>query len=120
MGLMDKYNKGGVTFEIDIKDFSFVTLETLYKRDNGKTVFPVDGLYINKKSSFGDHPVIISAKEKMLIDFPSHMTEDAKEILQDPEVIDAIKAGHVGFSVQEYEQKKYKKTCYGAKWEDIE
>ena len=50
MGLMDKYNKGGVTFEIDIKDFSFVTLETLYKRDNGKTVFPVDGLYINKKS----------------------------------------------------------------------
>ena len=120
MGLMDKYNKGGVTFEIDIKDFSFVTLETLYKRDNGKTVFPVDGLYINKKSSFGDHPVVISASEKMLVDLPSHMTDDVKEILQDPEVIEAIKIGHVGFTVQEYEQKKFKKTCYGAKWEDIE
>ena len=120
MGFIDKYNKGGVTFDIDIKDFSFVTLETLYKRDNGKTVFPVDGIYINKKSFFGDHPVIISIKEKMLIDFPHHITEDAKEILQDPEVIEAIKAGKVGFTVQEYFQKTYKKTCYGIHWEDIE
>lgn len=120
MGLMDKYNKGGVTFEIDIKEFSFVTLETLYKRDNGNTVFPVDGLYINKKSSFGEHPVAISAKEKMLIDLPSHMTEDVKQILQDQEVIEAIKSGKVGFIVQEYEQKKFKKICYGIQWEDID
>ena len=71
MGLMDKFNKGGVTFEIDIKDFNFVTLESLYKRDNGATVFWIDGLYINKKSSFGDHPVAIVAKEQILVDLPS-------------------------------------------------
>ena len=119
MGLMDKYNKGGVTFEVDIKDFKFVTLEELYKRDNGKTIFGIDGLYINKKSSFGDHPVAIVACEEMLVDLPSHLTEDVKAMLQDPEVVEAIKSSKVGFSIEEYTQDRYKKTCYGIKWEDI-
>lgn len=120
MGLMDKYNKGGVIFEIDIKDFNFVTLESLFRRDNGGTVFWIDGLYINKKSSFGEHPVAIVAREKILVDLPSHMTEDVSEILKTPEIVEAIKAGKIGFVVQEYEQKKYKKTCYGIRWEEVE
>ena len=119
MGLMDKYNKGGVVFDVDIKGFTFTSLEELYKRDNGMTIFGIDGLYINKKSAFGEHPVAIVAVEQLLVDLPSHMTEDVKLILQDPEVIEAIKAGKVGFSVETYEQKQFKKVCYGIKWEDI-
>lgn len=119
MGLMDKYNKGGVTFDVDINGFRFATLEELFKRDNGNTCIGIDGLYINKKSSFGEHPVAIVAVEDMLVDFPSFMTEDVKTMLQDQEVIEAIKAGKVGFSVQQYEQKKYKKICYGVHWEDM-
>lgn len=120
MGLMDKYNKGGVKFDVDITGFSFVTLESLFARDNGNTIFGIDGLYINKKSSFGDHPVAIVACESILVDLPSFMTDDVKEMLQDSEVIEAIRAGKVGFSVQQYEQKKFKKTCYGIKWENID
>lgn len=119
MGFLDKYNKGGITFDIDIKGFRFVALEDLYKRDNGKTIFAIDGLYINKKSSFGDHPVAIVGVEEMLVDLPAHMTEDVRAMLGDPEVIEGIKAGKVGFVVQEYEQKKFKKTCYGIKWEEL-
>lgn len=119
MGVMSKYNKGNVTFEIDIKNFMFVALEELYKRDGGKTIFGIDGLYINKKSSFGEHPVAIVGEEEMLVDLPSHMTEDVKAILQDPEAVEAIRSGHVGFIVQEYEQKQFKKTCYGIRWEDV-
>ena len=120
MGLMDKYNKGGVKFDVDITGFSFVTLESLYARDNGMTIFGIDGLYINKKSAFGDHPVAIVASERFLVDLPSFMTEDVKEILKDSEVVEAIRAGKVGFSVQQYEPKNFKKTCYGIKWEDID
>ena len=120
MGLMDKYNKGGASFDIDIKGFTFVSLENLYRRDNGNTIFGIDGLYINKKSSFGEHPVAIIGCEELLADLPSHMTEDVKLMLQDPEVVDAIRAGKVGFTVQQYEQKKYKKLCYGIHWEDME
>lgn len=118
MGIMSKYNKGGVTFEVDIKDFKFVTLEDLFKR--GPSVYPVDGIYINKKGAFNDHPVIISATNKMLVDLPAHQTETVIEILSDDEAVSAIKAGKVGFSVRSYEQKKYKKTCYDINWEDIE
>lgn len=114
MGLMDKYNKGGVIFEIDVKDFKFKTLEELYKA--GDTVKWIDGLYINKKSSFGDHPVAIIVKDEMLVDLPAHLLEDVKDILQNQEVIEAIKAGKIGIQIEEYEQKKYKKTCYGIKW----
>ena len=119
MGIMSKYNKGGVKFEIDINGFRFVTLEDLFSRDGGKTIFGIDGLYINKKSNFGDHPVAIVGVEGILVDLPSYMVEDVRVILSDPEAVEAIKNGHVGFSVQMYEQKQYKKTCYGVRWEDI-
>ena len=52
----------------------------------------------------------------MLVDLPAHLTEDVKNILQDAEVIEGIKAGKVGIQIEEYEQKKYKKTCYGIRW----
>ena len=119
MGIMSKYNKGGVTFEIDIKDFHFATLEELWNANGNKMIYGVNGLYINKKSSFGEHPVAIVASEEMLVDLPSHMTDDVKEILKDQEVIEAIKAGKVGFVIQQYEQKQYKKICYGIMWEDL-
>lgn len=120
MGLMSKYNKGGVTFEVDIKDFKFVTLEELYNNGKGTFVYPVDGIYINKKGAFDDHPVIISAINKMLVDLPAHQTETVIEILSDEEAVSAIKSGKVGFTVRSYEQKKYKKTCYDINWEDVD
>ena len=118
MGLMDKFNKGGVKFDINIEGFNFVSLQELYKKDPS-IIYPVDGLYINKKSDYGDHPVAIVAKDALLVDLPGHATETVKEILNDAEVVDAIKAGKVGFSIHEYEQKRYKKLCYGINWEDI-
>ena len=119
MGFMDKYNKGGVTFDIDISRFAFVDLKSLFKQYPEGEVFKIDGLYINKKSSFGDHPVAILIKEEFLVDLPAHLVEDVKEILQDPEAIEAIKNGKVGFTIHEYDQKQYKKKCYGIHWEDI-
>lgn len=119
MGLMSKYNKGGVKFDVDITGFTFVDLKSLYKKSPKGEKYVIDGLYINKKSSFGDHPVAILGKEEMLVDLPSHLTDTVKEMLKDEEVVEAIKAGKVGFSVEEYTQDKYKKTCYGINWEDI-
>lgn len=118
MGLMDKYNKGGVTFEVDITNFKFVTLQELYKNGVDKKPVWIDGLYINKKSSFGDHPVAIVASKEMLVDLPGHLTEDVKEMLKDEAIVNAIKDNKIGFTVQEYEQKKYKKTCYSIHWEE--
>ena len=120
MGLMDRFNKGGVRFDIDINGFTFMDLESLYKKFGKDTIYRVDGVYINKKSSFGDHPVAILGKEEILADLPQYVTDDVKVMLQEDVYINAIKTGKIGFTIQEYEQKKFKKTCYGIHWEDIE
>lgn len=119
MGLMDKYNKGGVTFDIDIKEFTFTDLKKLAEKSTEGDVFKIDGLYINKKSSYGDHPVAIMVDWKLLVDLPAHLNEDVMDILSDPDVVEAIKAGHVGFTIHKYYQEKFKKDCYGIRWEDI-
>ena len=41
MSFASKHNKGGVIFEIDIKDFKFVTLKELYDTDQGKTSYGI-------------------------------------------------------------------------------
>ena len=119
MSFAEKHNKGGVLFDIDIKDFTFVTLKELFNKDQGNTVFGIDGLYINSKSKYGSHPVAICAKDRMLVDLPSHLTEEVNEILKTPEDVEAIRSGKVGFHVETYRDKKFNRECFGIKWEDL-
>lgn len=118
MSFANKYNKGNIIFDIDIKDFSFVNLSDIYT-NYGKNAIKVDGLYINKKGMYEPHPVAINVEEKMLIDLPKHMTETVEEILKDSESISLIKKGCVGLRAQKYTDKKYQKTCYSAEWVDL-
>ena len=72
--------------------------------------------YINVKGKFGDHPVFIS--DGILVDVPPHMTEDTKEMLKDPEMLEAIRSGRIGFHVYKYVSKTYKKECYAVALDD--
>ena len=120
MSFANKHNKGGVLFDIDIKDFTFRSLKELFEIDESKVVYGVDGLYINTKSKFGEHPVAINTEFGLLIDLPTYMNEEVKSILADPEDVEAIKAGKVGFHIEEFIDKTFGKNCYGIKWEDLE
>lgn len=116
MAFASKHNKGGIDWNIDTTDFTFLTREDSYKKDP-ETIHKVRGLYINKKSSFGDHPVAIC--DGYFLDLPDYMTDDVKEILKDEEDVETIKAGKVGIKIEEFYQEKFKKTCYGARWVDL-
>lgn len=119
MSFAKKYNKGKERiFDIDISDFRYMSMEDVFK-NFGSNIIKVDGLYINTKSDYGDHPVAINVDDGLLIDLPQHMTEVVKEILKDSESISLIKKGAVGLSAQKYTSKKYKKTCYSAEWVDL-
>lgn len=119
MSFAKKYNKGKERiFDIDITDFRFMSMEDVFK-NFGENTIKVDGLYINTKSDYGDHPVAINVDDGLLIDMPQHMTEVVEEILKDSESISLIKKGYVGLRAQKYISKKYKKTCYGAEWVDM-
>ena len=85
----------------------------------GSRTMPIDGLYINKKGLYNDHPVAIIVDERKLLDLPSHMTETVKEILSDEESINLIKKGMVGVKAHKYTDTKYHKDCVGFDWCDL-
>ena len=110
--LTDKYNKNKRAFDINIDGFEFKKLSDLEE----DKIYPLLGFYINVKGKFGDHPVFIS--DGILVDVPPHMTEDTKEMLKDPEMLEAIRAGRIGFHVYQYTSKTYKKECYAVALDD--
>ena len=118
MSFADKYNKGNVVFDIDIKDFEFMDGYDFISK-YGDNVVKIDGLYINKKGMYNDHPVAIMVNENVLLDLPSHMTDVVNDILEDAESIALIKKGLVGLKAHEYVYKKYHKRCVGFEWCDL-
>lgn len=115
MSFASRHNKGTV-FNIDTTGFIYQNAESLYKNDGEAAVYTVDGLYINRKGKFEDHPVAIVSEHKYLVDLPPHMTDDVTAILSNEEDIEDIKAGNAKFIVEPYTSKKYNRLCYGIKW----
>lgn len=118
MSFANKYNKGNIIFDIDITNYVFTDGYDFVK-NHGSNVVKIDGLYINNKGMYDDHPVAIVNSEKLLVDLPSYMTDTVREILKDSESINLIKKGLVGIKAHEYVDKKYKKNCVGFEWCDL-
>lgn len=116
MSFASRHNKGGIDWEVDTTGFEYMTREKLYKAGKNN-IYTLKGLYINKKGRFGDHPVAIT--ENCFIDLPDYMTDECKGILKSEEDIADIKAGKVGFTIQEFTDKTFGRTCYGISWEDL-
>ena len=121
MSFASKHNKAGsAVFNIDTEGWSeYRDLKSLYKENGADKIYPVYGFYINRKSQFGDAPVIIC--DGYYVNAPKHMLEEVRQIMTDPEDVEAINAGKVGFTIRTYEAKNYKnKKCYGVTFVDIE
>lgn len=115
MGLMNKFNKGGIDWGIETKDLPYREL----KEYNVGDTIVIKGLFINRKGNFDDHPVAII--DGALLDLPSHLHDAATEILADSEVVEAIKDGKVGVKVRSYDADKFgKKDLRSVEWIDIE
>lgn len=116
MSFASKRAKGS-KFDINTEGFEYKSLDELVKENGINTQYKILGFYINKKSRYGDAPVAIC--EGFFANFPNHMLEEVKEILQDPEDIADIKAGKVGFTIEEYTSKTYGTDCLGVQWVDL-
>ncbi len=73
-------------------------------------------MWVNK-SPLGESPVFICAELGKLVNMPMHLTPTVKEILANPNAVNAIKNGKVGFTVYEYES--HGRKCYNVKFADI-
>lgn len=118
MSFATRHGKG-LIFECNTEGFEYKKLSELYKELGGDQEYQIQGLYINRKSEYGDAPVVITLD--CFVNFPEYMLDECQAILHSAEDIEDIKAGKVGFKIEEYikEIGKSKKTCYGVRWIDI-
>ena len=112
----DKYNKTFDRFDFEPKDdFPFLYLKDMYIGKKGNNKYIVLAIYINRKSKYGDAPVIVS--EECYINLPKHLLDTVKEMLEDEELVTAINNREFGIEVYEYETNG--KTCYSVNWVDM-
>lgn len=114
MGIASKYNKGR-KFDFEIpKDFEYASLHDLYNQNGKDFVYDVRAMYINKKSKFGESPVIATSNE--LVNLPKHLTDTVKEMLIDDDCVNAINNHVFGFTIYPYESGT--NVYYSVNWVD--
>ena len=113
-GLMSRFNHTNI-FDVDTKNFKWVNLETLFNTDPDKT-YTLLGLF-TKGSKFGKEPDAIIQGYK--VNLPRHLLDTVTDMLDDNQVIEAIKAGKVGFKVYSYHSNTYNKDAYSVTWLDL-
>lgn len=113
-GLMSRFNHTSI-FDVDTKNFKWVSLETLFNTDPDKT-YTLLGLF-TKGSKFGKEPDAIIQGYK--VNLPRHLLDTVEDMLDDNQVIEAIKAGKVGFKVYSYHSNTYNKDAYSVTWLDL-
>lgn len=118
MSFAARHAKGSV-FECNTEGFKYFKLSELFEANGADHVYTLQGLYINRKSEYGDSPVAIC--DDCFANFPSYMLEECADIIKNETDVEDIKAGKVGFKIETYEKEvgKKTKTCYGVRWVDI-
>lgn len=121
MSFAEKHNKGGIDWGIDTEGFEYFDRKDLFEVHGPEHCFVLKGLFINKNKTEKElkeyGPSIVAILDDKMMNLPSHMLEEVESILADPEDIESIKAGKVGFTLRKYES--HGKDCYGVKWVDI-
>ena len=113
-----KFNNDVAKFVFEpSKDFTFKTLEELYKENGKDKVYTVKGMYINTKGMYGANPVIVC--DGYYVSLPKHLLSTVKEIRGDMQLVNDINNDRVGFEIYEYIQPNYNRICYSINWLDI-
>lgn len=118
MSFATRHSKGSA-FNCNTEGFKYYKLSELYTECGPDQEYQLQGLYINRKSEYGDSPVAITTES--FVNLPAYMLDEVTAMLHSAEDIEDIKLGKVGFKIEEYEKEigKKVKTCYGIRWIDI-
>lgn len=113
MGLKDHAKHGNfetIDWGVDIKGKPFKKCSEM-KLD---TEYKVLGIYISKDRGYGNGAVAIL--EDCLLNLPTSMLEEAKEILADPEAVEELKSGKSKLKISTFTSKKYNKIGYSVEF----
>ena len=100
MSVLDKYNKG-FKFNFQITDEHYYTsLNELVRQGRMDEVQVVRGMFINKKSKYGDAPIAVTPTQ--LVNLPKHLLGTFNDMMNDEGVVNLANAGKLGFKIYEY------------------
>ena len=106
-----------VRFDLDTSNFVYASLADLFNQYGKNKVYPFYAVYINRKSKFGESPVV--ATESEFVNLPKHLLSDCEVMMNDPEICEEINAGKCGFRIYQYTDSRYGRKCFGVEWVDI-
>ena len=108
----------GAKFNFNTNDLPYADIKDVFFKANGNDLtYRVRAIYINRKSKFGESPVI--ALDNCLINLPQHTMEQVEGILSNDEAIAGINNGECGIKIYQYNSTKYNKVCYSVEWVNI-
>lgn len=94
--IISKHQNVVANFDFPEKDRDFKKLTELELN----TKYTIYAIFINTKGKLGDQGIIIT--EDHQVNMPLHLTDLAKELRQDEEVIEAINNRELAFEIYEY------------------
>ena len=112
MDILNKYNKKPLFRYDNEKEREYINLQGLVNRYGFNKVYVVQALFINKKSRFGDAPIIVT--DDYMVNAPKHLLETVQRMLEDTELINLINERKVGFTIYGYNGRNGK--GYSVEW----
>lgn len=116
MSVASKYNKGN-KFEFNFPKNVHYTSLAEFADFQGEEPAVVRCLSINDRSKYGAQPIAWLDKD-IALNMPRHMLASVQEMIADPEVVEAVKAGKLGIKARPYTAKDGK-DYIGTEWVDL-
>lgn len=100
--ILSKYQQT-VNFDFEEREREFISLKDFAKKMGTENTYPIEAIFINTKSKFGDNGVIYC--RNYMINLPIHLTKLCEDLRQDNDFVEAVNDGQVGFNIYQYEGK---------------
>ena len=114
-----KYNKVSAAYSFQYPEVPvYIKLSDLYKNFGPEKVYEVYALYINEKGQYGPQPAV-ATEGNMIVNLPSFLVDQVKEMRADTELTEAINGGRFGFRVREYTRRGETRKLYSVEWIDL-
>ena len=113
MSVFSKYRRNvSIDWGVETSDFPFVKCSDMELN----TKIPVFGMFITPDSGYGEGAIVIL--EDSLLSLPQRYVAQIKDMMDDAEVVQAIKDNQAAIIVTTFESKKFKKTGYDVEFTD--
>lgn len=113
MSVFSKYRRNmSIDWGIDTSSYPFVKCSEMEL----DVKIPIFGMFITPDSGYGEGAIVIL--EESLLSLPQRYVGQIKEMMDDKDVVEAIKNNEAAIVVSTFESKKFKKTGYDVEFTD--